>query len=155
MDRHSSQTLIEVLQFDELWNELYEDDGKTVSLVTIFSTICIIISMLGLGGLTAYNTQQRGKEVAIRKVLGASVPNVIGMLSVSMIKVYVISIVPAIGGAYYLSELWLERFSYRVEMSSSSYLMAILLVGLVSLATLVAQTYRTAQANPVLKLKYE
>ena len=109
----------------------------------------------GLAGLAAYSTQQRAKETAIRKVLGASVPNIIGLLSLNMIKVIALSIIPAIVGTYYISNIWLERFSYRAELSSMPYLLAVTIVGIFSISILVSQTYRTAQANPVSRLKYE
>ena len=134
---------------------MYDDENQTIALITLFSGICIVISLLGLGGLAAYNTQQRARETAIRKVLGASVPEIIKLLSLNMIKTIAISVIPAVIGAYYLSNIWLERFSYRVDASIVPYLLAITIVGVFSVAILVLQTYRTAQANPVARIKYE
>ena len=151
----SNQPIVEMFTLTETWIEMYDDENQTIFLISIFSGICIVISLLGLGGLAAYTTQQRARETAIRKVLGASVPNVITLLSLNMIKMIGLSILPAILGAYYLSNVWLERFSYRVEPSATPYLQAILIVSLFSITVLVLQTYRTAQANPVEKIKYE
>jgi putative ABC transport system permease protein len=151
----SNQPIIEIRTMTEIWNGMYDDESQTIALVGIFGAICIVISLLGLAGLAAYSTQQRAKEVAIRKVLGASVPNIIGLLSLNMVKVFALATVPAIVAAYYLSNAWLQRFSYRAEFSATPYLLAIALVGSISVAVLVLQTYRTAQANPVTRLKYE
>lgn len=151
----SNQPIIEVRSLNDVWNEMYDTENQTIVLVGIFGAICIVISLLGLAGLAAYSTQQRAKETAIRKVLGASVTDIIGLLSLNMIKVIALSIIPAILGAYYISNIWLERFSYRAEFSSIPYIQAVAIVGLFSIAILVSQTYRTAQENPVNNLKYE
>ena len=151
----SNQPIIEVQSLNDVWNEMYDTENQTIVLVGVFSAICIVISLLGLAGLASYSTQQRAKEIAIRKVLGASVSNIIGLLSLNMIKVIALSIIPAIVGAYYISNVWLERFSYRVQLGSMPYIMAVALVGILSIAILVSQTYRTAQENPVNRLKYE
>ena len=151
----SNQPIIEVQSLNDVWNEMYDTENQTIVLVGVFSAICIVISLLGLAGLASYSTQQRAKEIAIRKVLGASVSNIIGLLSLNMIKVIALSIIPAIVGAYYISNVWLERFSYRVQLGSTPYIMAVALVGILSIAILVSQTYRTAQENPVNRLKYE
>lgn len=151
----SSQPVIEIQAMTEIWNDMYEDENQTIALVSIFASICIVISLAGLAGLAAYSTRQRSKEVAIRKVLGASVPGLIYLLSQNMFKVIAMAIIPAVITAYYLSNIWLQRFSYRVDFSGMPYLSAILLVVSISMLVLVLQTYRTTQANPVEKLKYE
>lgn len=151
----SSQPVVEIFSLTETWAEMYDDENQTIALITLFSGICIVISLLGLGGLAAYSTQQRARETAIRKVLGASVPEIITLLSLNMIKIIALSVIPAVVGAYYLSNIWLARFSYRVDASIVPYLLAITIVGVFSVAILILQTYRTAQANPVAKIKYE
>ncbi len=151
----SNQPIIEIKSLNDVWNEMYDTENQTIVLIGLFGAICIVISLLGLAGLAAYNTQQRAKEVAIRKVLGASVLEIIGLLSLNMIKVFTLSIIPAFIGAYYLSNIWLERFSYRGEFSGMPYILAVIVVGTFSMAILVLQTFRTAQANPVTRLKYE
>ncbi|MDP6652066.1 MAG: FtsX-like permease family protein [Gammaproteobacteria bacterium] len=151
----SNQSIVEIFTLTETWTEMYDDENQTIFLISIFSGICIVISLLGLGGLAAFTTQQRARETAIRKVLGASVPSVITLLSLNMVKMIGLAVIPAVIGAYYLSSLWLERFSYRVDPSGIPYLQAIVIVAVFSISVLVLQTYRTAQANPVEKLKYE
>ena len=151
----SNQSIIEIYSLTEVWTRMYDDENQTIFLIGIFSGICIVISLLGLGGLASYTTQQRSKETAIRKVLGASVPSIITELSMNMIKVIGLAVFPAVIGAYYLSGIWLQRFSYRVDPSVTPYLQAIAIVSIFSIAILVLQTYRTAQANPVENLKYE
>jgi putative ABC transport system permease protein len=153
--RFTSQSLVEVVTLDNIWSELYTDDTQAINLVGFFSVLSIVISLMGLSGLAAYSTQQRSKEIAVRKVLGASVSSLLGLLSLDMAKIFLIAVLPAILGAYYLSSVWLERFAYRVEFSPFPYLTAVSVIGAISFLAIIAQTYRTAQANPVIGLKYE
>ena len=151
----SSQTVIEILTLDEVWYEMYEDDTQAVDLVVFFSGISVFISLLGLTGLSAFNTQQRSKEVAIRKVIGAPVMSLLVTLSLNMLKMIALSIIPAFFIAYYASNIWLERFAYQAEFSLAPYAIAAVIVIACSIVTLLLQTYRTAQSNPVNYLKYE
>lgn len=153
--RFSIQSVVDIRTLDDIWQEMYEDDTQAINLLGLFSGVSILISLLGLAGLAAYSTQQRGKEVAIRKVLGASVLNVLTLLSLNMFTTIAFSVIPAAVATFYLSNVWLERFAYRAEFSAVPYLSAIVIIGLVSAIVLVIQTLRTAQANPVLMLKYE
>ena len=153
--RFSGQPVIEAVTLDSVWNELYAGDTQAVRLVGFFSALSIVISLLGLSGLAAYNTQLREKEIAIRKVLGASVSNLLALLSVDMAKILLVAIIPAVFGSYYLSAVWLERFAYRADFSLLPFVEAIGVIGGFAFVVLIAQTYRAAQANPVTKLKYE
>ena len=155
MGQFSDQPFVDILTLSDIWNEMYDDDTQTIELIGIFGGLSIVISVLGLAGLAAYSTQQRSKEVAIRKVFGASITNILTFLSMSMVKVVAIAAIPGLIGAYYFSNIWLERFAYRAEFSSAPYLLAIGVVGLLSIVVLIMQTYQAAQANPVIKLKYE
>lgn len=153
--RFSNQSIIEARALSDVWADMYDDESQIISLVGIFGAVSIVISLLGLAGLAAYNSQQRAREIAIRKVLGASVTDVLALLSAGMVKIIAVAILPAAAGAYFSSNVWLESFAYRAEFSIVPYLSAILLVALFSISVLILQTYRTAQANPVAKLKYE
>lgn len=155
VDQFSDQVLIEVVTLDAVWARMYEDESRTIALVGVFAGLSIAVSLLGVAGLASYNTQQRGKEVAIRKVLGASVPNILVLLSMNMMKVIAIAILPAVAAAYYFSNIWLERFSYKAEFSSLPFLLAIGIVSIFSLSVLLMQSYRASRLNPVTKLKYE
>ncbi len=153
--RFTNQFIIEIDSLEAMWNRLYARDTSAINLVGFFSLLSIAISLLGLAGLAAYGTQQRQKEIAIRKVLGASVNNLLALLSIDISKVLAIAILPGVLGAYYIFSLWLERFAYRVEFSFAPYIIAVLLIGAFSIFVSIAQTYRSAHASPAVKLKYE
>ncbi|MEQ8955892.1 MAG: FtsX-like permease family protein, partial [Gammaproteobacteria bacterium] len=155
VDRFSGQDIIDVLSLEFIWNENYDDEQRVVSLVGIFAGLSILISLLGLGGMAAYNNERRGKEVAIRKVLGASVINILTLLSSGVARLLAFAAVPAFIGAWYAANAWLQRFAYRIDPTVTPFLLALLIVGLCSAAVMLAQTWRTARANPVERIKYE
>jgi len=155
IDRFSDQAIIDVRSLEGIWNDNYDDDVRVVSLVGIFAGLSILISLLGLGGMAAYNNERRGKEVAIRKVLGASVANILALLSSGMVKVLALAAVPAFFGAWYLSNAWLQRFAYRIDPNATPFILALVVVTCFSATVMVAQTWRIAKNNPVQRIKYE
>ena len=126
-----------------------------IEVVAVFAGLCILIAMLGLGGMAAYNNQRRGREMAIRKVLGASAHQILALLSRSTVRVLLLAMVPACIGAWYLSSIWLQRFAYRIDPTVTPFILAIIIVGLCSAAVMLAQSWRGARSNPVDNIKYE
>lgn len=122
---------------------------------SIFSVIAIIISCLGLFGLTAYTIQQKTKEIGVRKVLGASMGSLSLMLAKSVIKLVILGTMIALPAAYYLSGLLLQMYIYRVQISADIYLMSVLAVIIIAVGTIIFLTIKAAAANPVESLKYE
>lgn len=155
IDRFSDQAIIDVLSMEDIWNRSYDDESRNIGLVAIFAGLSIFISLLGMGGMAAYNNERRGKEVAIRKVLGASVANILALLSTSIIKVLALAALPAFLGAWYLSNLWLERFAYRIDPNLTPFILALIIVSVCSAIVMIAQTWRAASVSPVLGIKYE
>lgn len=140
-------------------NELYRSEINLMQLTEIFAGICIFISAMGLFGLAAFNTQQRNKEIGVRKILGASSTQIITLLCRSVIFMIAIAAVPAAIVSFVTVNNWLERFAYRYEpglfAATLPYLIAILSVAVVALATVIVQSLRTAQSNPVDALRHE
>jgi len=155
VDRLSDQSIIDIVTLNELWNENYEEDTRVTRLVAFFAGVSIVISLMGLAGLATYNNQQRSKEIAIRKVLGASTMNLLMSLTANTFQLILFAAVPATFAAYYLSALWLERFAYRIEWSFLPYFIGFLVIAIFSVSILWLQTLRTVQANPVENLRYE
>ena len=105
--------------------------------------------------MASYAIEQRKKEIAIRKVLGASVTSILALLCKSLLAVISVAILPAILIGYYATNVWLQRFAYQADFSVVPYLAAIVIVSTVSIATLLIQSYQSAQANPINKVRYE
>jgi len=115
--------------------------------------MAIFISCMGLFGLAAFIAEQRTKEIGIRKVLGATVTDIVAMLSVDFVRLVVISIVIASPVAYYFMHQWLQDFAYRVPMSWWIYAVAGGGAIAIALLTVSWQAIRAATANPVESLK--
>jgi putative ABC transport system permease protein len=140
---------------DDSFNTTYEAEQRLGSIFTIFTVLSIIIACLGLFGLAAFSAEKRSKEIGIRKVLGASVPQITYKLSIDFLKLVVIAIVISIPLAWYAMNKWLEDFTYRIEIGLGVFALAILLAILISIATVSYQSIKAAIVNPVKSLKTE
>lgn len=139
----------------ENYERLYESEQKQSQLFTLFSGLAIFIACLGLFGLATFNTMQRVKEIGIRKVLGASVPSILTLLSKEIVVLIIVSNLIAWPVAWYLMDLWLNSFAYHVTMDPVLYLLASVGTILIALATVSSQTIRAAQTNPSNTLRNE
>ena len=140
---------------DQNLADQYLTEQTTQRVFTILSVLAIFIACMGLLGLAAYATQQRLREISIRKVLGASVINIIGMLSVDFLKLVLVSALLAFPIAWWAMHLWLEDFAYRVNISWWVFLTAGVLAAGIALVTISFQAIRAAFANPVESLRNE
>ena len=122
----------------------------------LFLTIlAIIISSMGLYGLSSFTAEQRTKEIGIRKVLGSSVVGIMNMLTKDFLKLVLIANVLSWPIIYLLAKNWLNNFSYQIEMPILPYVFATLLSMIIALITVSSQAYIAANSDPVNALKYE
>jgi putative ABC transport system permease protein len=140
---------------DESFGQLYEAEQRQGRLFTIFSGIAIFIACLGLFGLAAFATSQRVKEIGVRKVLGASVGNIVTLISKDFVWLVLIAAVIAVPVAWYAMSSWLEDFAYRINLPWWMFALAGFLALLVALGTVSFQAVRAAVANPVNSLRSE
>lgn len=138
---------------EDTFNQLYRAEEKNATLFQLLAGLAIFISCLGLFGLAVFSTEQRTKEIGIRKVLGASVASIIGLLSKDFLKLIFIAILIAFPLAYYSMEEWLTNFAYRIEMPFWVFLVAGVLTIALALLTVGAQSLKAATVNPVKSLK--
>ncbi len=140
---------------DEFFDKQYRAEERFGKLFLNFAILAIFISCLGLLGLASYSTIQRTKEIGIRKVLGASVSNIVNLLSKDFLKLVAISSVIAFPIAWFAMNKWLQDFAYRIGMSWWVFLMAGILATLIALFTISFQAIKAAIANPVKSLRTE
>ena len=140
---------------DERYNEQYANDRLFGEAFSIFAGFAIFIACLGLLGLSLFATMQRTKEIGVRKVLGASVGNIVLLLSGDFIRLVVIAIVIASPVAWYIMHRWLQDFAYRIEISWWVFATAGILAVVIALATIGYQAVKAALANPVKSLRSE
>jgi len=137
------------------YKNLYEAEQKQGQLFIIFASLAILIACLGLFGLATFNAMQRVKEIGIRKVLGASVPSILGLLSKEIVILIVVANIIAWPVAWYFMKQWLGTFAYHIDMDVFAYLLAGVLAVLIALITVSSQTIKAAMSNPANTLRYE
>ncbi len=140
---------------DQHFNEIYKNDERTGQMFGFFSTLAILIACLGLFGLAAYTGEQRIKEIGVRKVLGASVTNIVFLISKDFIKLVIISGIIAVPISYFAMNSWLQDFAYRVKIGPVIFILAISLAFLIAFITISSQALKAATSNPVKAIKYE
>jgi len=140
---------------DENFDKLYKTEQKEQTLFTIFSFLAIFIASMGLLGLVMYATELRKKEIGVRKVLGATVPNVVSLLSKEFIKLIIIANLISWPIAYYFMNKWLEDFAYKITLGFDSFLIAAFITLLIAMLTNGFQVIKAAVSNPVDSIKYE
>ncbi|MFN8844659.1 MAG: ABC transporter permease [Chryseotalea sp.] len=142
---------------DQDFNSQYKADEKRSTIFTVFSTLTIVIACLGLLGLAAYTTEQRAKEMGIRKVNGASVQSLVMLVAKEFVALVGIGLLLAIPFAYFFTDTWLGNFAYRIELIAQWPLLVIaaILATVVTCITVGYHVLRMAMANPVKTLKEE
>lgn len=140
---------------DSEYGEKFAAEERIGTLSAIFTALAILISCLGLFGLTSYVAEQRKKEIGVRKVLGASVFNVWNMLSKDFLKLVVISCFIAIPIAYYVMNGWLQDYPYRVLLEWWIFFLAVVGAMAITILTVSFQAIKAANANPIKSLRTE
>ena len=140
---------------DDTYDQLYRQDQRLGQLFGLFSGVALFIAGLGLIGLAAYATQRRTKEIGVRKVLGASVSQLVWLLSTNTVRLMVVSLLIAIPVANYLAQEWLALYYTRIELSGWIYGLPAAVMLLLALLAVSSQTLRAATRNPVDSLRDE
>ena len=140
---------------DEDYEKMYRSEMIVNTLIKYFGILAIVISCLGLLGLAAFTAEQRTKEIGIRKVLGANVASVIGLLSKDFVKLILIAIFIATPVAWYAVDKWLKGFVYRIELSWELFALAGAIAIFVAMFTVSFQSIKAALMNPVKSLQSE
>ncbi len=140
---------------DETFNQMYKAEQRAGRITLVFSLLAIFVACLGLFGLASYMAEQRTKEIGVRKVLGADVPNIVAMLSKDFLRLVLVAAVIGIPLAWLGMSRWLQDFAYRSTLPAWVFLAATVLALLIALLTVSFQAIRAALANPVNSLRSE
>lgn len=153
--KHFPDHPFEYTFLDEEFNQLYKDDIKAGTLSLIFTVLTVIIACLGILGIAIFSAQQRTKEIGIRKVLGASVPVIVLLLSKGFAKMTLLATIIASPVIWWMMTTWLDNFAYRIEMQWWMLVTGGLIIIGITLITVSIQSLRAAKANPVDSLRDE
>ena len=153
--KHFPDSPLEYNFMDDTFNNLYKQDRQTSFLILIFAVIAVLISALGLFSLSAFEAEQRTKEIGIRKVLGASISGMVQLLLKDFLKLVFLSILLASPFAWWAMHKWLQAFAYRTEISWWIFAAAGIAAIVIALLTVSFQAIKAAVANPVNSLRSE
>lgn len=162
-----------ITQLEKSWNELvpntpfessylsdsvakqYEEDSRTSTILSIATTLAILISCLGLYGLSIYVAERRVKEIGIRKIMGASVTGIVALLTKEFVKLVIIAFVIAVPVGYYVMKKWLTGFAYKIELDVFVFVLAGIISLLIAWLTISFESVKAAISNPVNSLRTE
>jgi putative ABC transport system permease protein len=154
-DKFSQEEPFTYSFMDDLYDKTYSLEAKTGRILNIFTVLTILVACLGLFGLAIYTAEQRTKEIGIRKVLGASVIQVVNMLSKDFLKLVLIACLIAFPLSYWMMHNWLQDFAYRINFSLWIFALAAFIALCIALFTISFQAVKAALANPVKSLRSE
>lgn len=140
---------------DAKFNQQYQSDSRFGQVISTFSALAVFIASLGLFGLSSFTISQRTKEIGIRKVLGASVAQIVQLLSKDFAKVVMFAALLALPFAYFAMDQWLSHYENRIRLNIWIFVLPVIIILLIALITVSFQTIKTALANPTSSLKQE
>jgi len=153
--KHFPENSFDYFVLDDYYKGQYRDDNRFGKVVNIFAVLAVVISCLGLIGLSSYTVAQRTKEIGIRKVLGASTPGIVALLSRDFMRITLIASLLALPVAWFAMKAWLEAYPYRIEPGWPLFIFPVASILLIAAVTVSFQVFRTAAINPAETLKYE
>ena len=140
---------------DDYFNNQYQADRQFARIFSLFAGLAIMIACLGLFGLSSYMTLQRTREIGIRKVMGASILNIVTLLSGDFFRLIAAASIIILPVIYYVMKNWLQNYAYQMEIQWWLLILPVVLVWLMAFITISFQTIKTAVANPVNSLRSE
>lgn len=140
---------------DEKFGSVYASEERTGQIFTLFASISIVIAALGLFGLSAYTTKQRTKEIGVRKVLGASIQQVVFLLSKEFLIMVGIALLIATPITWFAMHSWLQEFAYRIDISWTTFVLAGIIALVIAFITVSFESIKAALMNPVKSLRSE
>ncbi len=154
-DTHYADQPFDYTFMDSRYGELYALEQTQQTLLSVFALIAILISCLGLLGLSMYMTELRLKEIGVRKVLGASTGHIVGILSFDYLKLVAVSIIVAVPLTWILMNNWLQHFAYHIDITWYMFVFAGTLAVVIAFVTVSTQAIKAAGTNPVDTLRAE
>ena len=141
--------------FEDFYYQLYRSENQMNHLISVFALLAIVISALGIFGLTSFSNDRKTKEIGIRKVNGAQIIQILWFLLRSNMKFVMMALVFAIPVGWYLTHRWLKGFAYKAGLSWWIFVLAGLIIACITLLTIGIQIYKTARRSPAQSLRYE
>ena len=154
LDPSLNKDMIQVKMFDEELGVYYEAEERLAKLITIFTLLSVIISIMGVFGLVLFETQYRRKEIGIRRVHGASVQSILEMFNLQFLRITLICAAIAIPISYYFVNRWLTGFTARMPMYWWVFALAVVIICLIVVGTVTARSWKAANENPINSIQH-
>lgn len=148
-------TPFEFIFLDDRLQKQYSEDLRIAQIITVFTAIAIVISCLGLYGLSTYMAEQRFKEIGVRKVLGAGVGQIVALMSREFIKLILVAFTLSVPLGFYIMDKWLQSFEYKITIDVFIFVIAGLSAISIALITVSFESFKAASTNPVKALRTE
>ena len=145
----------EIRLYDQMLERTYQKESRLTKMITLFSSLAVLISVMGVFGLVLFDSEYRKREIAVRKVFGSTTAGIIRMFNVKYLKILSVGFVISVPVAWHFVNEWMQNFAYRTTMSWWVFALAFVGQAVIIVATVTYQCYKIAQANPVESLKYE
>lgn len=153
-DPSLNDNMIQVQMFDDELEVYYEAEERLAKLITIFTLLSVVISIMGVFGLVLFETQYRRKEIGIRRVNGASVQSILKMFNLQFLRITLICAAIAIPISYYFVNRWLTGFTARMPMSWWVFALAVVIICLIVVGTVTARSWKAANENPINSIQH-
>ena len=153
-DPSLNEETIHVKMFDEELGAYYESEERLAKLITLFTLLSVVISIIGVFGLVLFETQYRRKEIGIRRVNGASVQSILKMFNMQFLRITLICAAIAIPISYYFVNRWLTGFTARMPMSWWVFVLAVVIICLIVVGTVTARSWKAANENPINSIQH-
>ena len=153
--KFNSQQAFTYSFLDESFEETYRNEKRMGIILSAFTMLTIFVACLGLFGLITFATEQRFKEIGIRKVLGANIGEIVGMLAADFIKLIFVAFLIAFPLGYYAMQKWLQDFAYRIDLNIWQFILAAIITLAIALITISFKSIKAALQNPVKSLRTE
>ena len=154
LDPSLNEDMIQVKMFDEELGAYYAAEERLAKLITIFTLLSVMISIIGVFGLVLFETQYRRKEIGIRRVNGASVQSILKMFNLQFLRITLICAAVAIPISYYFVNRWLTGFTARMPMSWWVFALAVVIICLIVVGTVTARSWKAANENPINSIQH-
>jgi len=154
-ENHSKSQPFDFYFLDDSFNELYKKEQRSGEIFGYFSLLAIFLACLGLLGLASFAVERRTKEIGIRKILGAPVARIVGLLTKDFVRMVILANLIAWPVAYFAMRKWLANFAYRIDITLGTFLLAAGAALFIAFVTISTQTLKAAMSDPVDTLRYE
>ena len=154
LDPSLNEDMIQVKMFDEELGAYYAAEERLAKLITIFTLLSVLISIIGVFGLVLFETQYRRKEIGIRRVHGASVQSILKMFNLQFLRITLICAAVAIPISYYFVDRWLTGFTARMPMYWWVFALAVVIICLIVVGTVTARSWKAANENPINSIQH-